>query len=90
MEVGVGLAYHDWTPMFRFPKSLVIPPSRGQRILKFVVCASKLKSKFDQGKIKNKKVRTKAISILCQTNAIEPKEIASPSIAVNPAIKTKK
>ena len=41
-------------------------------------------------KIKNKKVRTKAISILCQTNAIEPKEIASPSIAVNPAIKTKK
>ena len=40
-------------------------------------------------KIKNKNVRTRAISILCQTNAIEPKEIASPSIAVNPAIKTK-
>jgi hypothetical protein len=55
MKVGVGLAYHDWTAMFRFPKSLVIPPNRGQRILKFVVCASKLKSKFDQGKIKNKK-----------------------------------
>jgi hypothetical protein len=55
MKVGVGLAYNDWTPMFRFPKSLVIPPSRGQRILKFVVCASKLKSKFDQGIIKNKK-----------------------------------
>ena len=55
MKVGVGLAYNDWTPMFRFPKSLVIPPNRGQRILKFVVCASKLKSKFDQGKIKNKK-----------------------------------
>lgn len=55
MKVGVGLEYNDWTPMFRFPKSLVIPPSRGQRILKFVVCASKLKSKFDQGIIKNKK-----------------------------------
>ena len=55
MKVGVGLAYYDWTAMFRFPKSLVIPPNRGQRILKFVVCASKLKSKFDQGKIKNKK-----------------------------------
>ena len=55
MKVGFGLAYNDWTPMFRFPKSLVIPPSRGQRILKFVVCASKLKSKFDQGIIKNKK-----------------------------------
>jgi hypothetical protein len=55
MKVGLGLAYNDWTPMFRFPKSIIIPPSRGQRILKFVVCASKLKSKFDQGKIKNKK-----------------------------------
>jgi len=55
MKVGLGLAYNDWTVMFRFPKSLVIPPSRGQRILKFVICASKLKSKFDQGIIKNKK-----------------------------------
>ena len=55
MKVGLGLAYNDWTAMFRFPKSLVIPPSRGQRILKFVICASKLKSKFDQGIIKNKK-----------------------------------
>ena len=55
MKVGLGLAYNDWTPMFRFPKSIIIPPSRGQRILKFVVCASKLKSKFDQGIIKNKK-----------------------------------
>ena len=55
MKVGLGLAYNDWTAMFRFPKSIIIPPNRGQRILKFVVCASKLKSKFDQGKIKNKK-----------------------------------
>ena len=55
MKVGPGLAYNDWTPMFRFPKSLIVPPNRGQRILKFVVCASKTKSKFDQGKIKNKK-----------------------------------
>ncbi|MDA9645104.1 TerB family tellurite resistance protein [bacterium] len=55
MKVGLGLAYNDWTAMFRFPKSIIIPPNRGQRILKFVVCASKIKSKFDQGKIKNKK-----------------------------------
>ena len=55
MKVGPGLAYNDWTPMFRFPKSLIVPPNRGQRILKFVVYASKTKSKFDQGKIKNKK-----------------------------------
>jgi hypothetical protein len=55
MKVGLGLAYNDWTAMFRFPKSIIIPPNRGQRILKFVVCASKLKSKFDQGIIKNKK-----------------------------------
>ena len=55
MKVGLAFAYNDWTAMFRFPKSIIIPPNRGQRILKFVVCASKLKSKFDQGKIKNKK-----------------------------------
>ena len=55
MKVALGLAYNDWTAMFRFPKSIIIPPNRGQRILKFVVCASKIKSKFDQGKIKNKK-----------------------------------
>ena len=55
MKVGLELAYNDWTTMFRFPKSIIIPPNRGQRILKFFVCASKLKSKFDQGKIKNKK-----------------------------------
>ena len=47
----------------------------------------KISTKKKEG---NKKVRTKAISILCQTNAIELKEITSPSIAVNPAIKTKK
>ena len=55
MKVGLAFAYNDWTAMFRFPKSIIIPPNRGQRILKFVVCASKLKSKFDQGIIKNKK-----------------------------------
>ena len=55
MKVGLAFAYNDWTAMFRFPKSLIIPPNRGQRTLKFVVCASKLKSKFDQGKTKNKK-----------------------------------
>ena len=55
MKVGLGFSYIDWTPMFRFPKSLVIPPNRGERKLKFVIYATKLKAKFEQGKIKNKK-----------------------------------
>ena len=55
MKVGLGFAYLEWSTMFRLPKTLVIPPNRGKRILKFVVCSSKIKSKFDQGKIKNKK-----------------------------------
>ena len=55
MKVGLGYAYNMWTPMFRFPVSLVIPPNRGKRKLKFVVSATKLNAEFDNGKIKNKK-----------------------------------
>jgi len=55
MKVGLGYAYNSWTPMFRFPASLVIPPNRGKRKLKFVVSATKLNAEFDNGKIKNKK-----------------------------------
>ena len=31
MKVGLGYAYNAWTPMFRFPVSIVIPPNRGKR-----------------------------------------------------------
>ena len=55
MKVGLGYAYNAWTPMFRFPVSIVIPPNRGKRKLKFVVSATKLNAEFDNGKIKNKK-----------------------------------
>ena len=34
MKVGLGFAYHEWTTMFRFPKSLVIPPNRGSKNIK--------------------------------------------------------
>ena len=40
--------------MFRFPVSLVIPPNRGKRKLKFVVSATKLNAKFENGKIEIK------------------------------------
>ena len=55
MEVKPGYGYFEWTPIFLFPKSLVVPPYRGKRKLKFVVNASKVNAKFDQGKIANKK-----------------------------------
>ncbi len=55
MKVGLGFAYNEWTPMFRFPKTLVVPPNRGERKLKFVIYTTKLKAKFEKGKIKNKK-----------------------------------
>ena len=30
MKVGIGFAYNEWTPMFRFPVHLVVPPYRGK------------------------------------------------------------
>ena len=55
MKVGFGYVYNMWTPIFRFPVSLVIPPNRGKRKIKFVVSATKLKAEFENGKIKKKK-----------------------------------
>ena len=51
MKVGLNFAYNEWTPMFIFPKSMIEPPYRGNRKLKFIVTASKLNAKFEQGKI---------------------------------------
>ena len=51
MEAEPGYGYFEWTPIFIFPKSLVIPPYRGERKIKFVVSATKINAKFEQGKI---------------------------------------
>ena len=55
MEVKSGYGYFEWTPIFLFPKSIIVPPYRGERKIKFVVNASKVNAKFEQGKITNKK-----------------------------------
>jgi len=72
MKVGLGYAYNSWTPMFRFPASLVIPPNRGKRKLKFVVSATKLNAEFDNGKIKNKKDFYLEVETLFYLNFEEP------------------
>ena len=55
MKVGFGFAYNEWTPMFRFPVHLVAPPNRGKRKIKFIVSATKINAKFENGLIKKKK-----------------------------------
>ena len=72
MKVGLGYAYNSWTPMFRFPASLVIPPNRGKRKLKFLVSATKLNAEFDNGKIKNKKDLYLEVETLFYLNFEEP------------------
>ena len=72
MKVGLGYAYNMWTPMFRFPVSIVIPPNRGKRKLKFVVSATKLNAEFDNGKIKNKKDLYFEVETLFYLNFEEP------------------
>ena len=67
IESKPGYGYFEWTPIFIFPKSLVIPPYRGKRKIKFVVSATKINAKFDEGKIVNDKdfyFSTEAILIL--------------------------
>ena len=72
MKVGVGFAFNMWTPMFRFPASLVIPPNRGKRKLKFIVSATKLNGEFENGKIKNKKDLYFDVETLFYLNFEEP------------------
>ena len=55
METKPGYGYFEWTPIFLFPKSLVVPPYRGERKIKFVVSTTKINAKFEQGKIVNEK-----------------------------------
>ena len=43
MKVGLGYAYNSWTPMFRFPVSLVIPPNRGKTKIKISSKCYKIK-----------------------------------------------
>ena len=56
MKVGFGFAYNEWTPMFRFPVHLVVPPNRGKRKIKFIVSATKINAQFENGLIKKKKI----------------------------------
>ena len=72
MKVGFGYAYNVWTPIFRFPISLVIPPNRGKRKIKFVVSATKLNAEFENGKIKNKKDLYFDVETLYDLNFEEP------------------
>ena len=72
MKVGLNFAYNDWTPMFIFPKSYLIPPYRGNRKIKFVVSSSKLNAKFVDGKIKNKKDLYFNIDTIYELNFEEP------------------
>ena len=72
MKVGFGYAYNMWTPIFRFPVSLVIPPNRGKRKIKFVVSATKLNAEFENGKIKNKKDLYFDVETLFDLNFEEP------------------
>ena len=51
MKAGYGYEYFEWTPMFIFPKSLIVPPYRGERKIKFVINSTKIDAKFEQGKI---------------------------------------
>ena len=51
IETKLGYGYFEWTPIFLFPKSIVVPPYRGERKIKFVVSATKINAKFEQGKI---------------------------------------
>ena len=55
MKVGFGFAYNEWTPMFRFPVHLVVPPNRGKRKIKFIVSATKINAQFENGLIKKKR-----------------------------------
>ena len=72
MKVGFGYAYNMWTTMFRFPASLVIPPNRGKRKIKFVVSATKLNAEFENGKIKNKKDLYFDVETIFDLNFEEP------------------
>ena len=72
MEVKVGYAYDIWTPMFFFPKSIVVPPYRGERKIKFVLSATKINAKFEQGKTVRKKDLYLSTETILNLNFQEP------------------
>jgi len=72
MKVGFGYAYNMWTPIFRFPVSLVIPPNRGKRKIKFIVSATKINAKFENGLIKKKKDLYFDVETIFELNFEEP------------------
>ena len=72
IKVEYGSAYNEWTAMFRFPKSLVVPPNRGKRKLKFIISATKIKATFEQGKVKNDKDLYFEVETLYDLNFDEP------------------
>ena len=55
MRIERGYGYFQWTPMFLFPKTQLIPPYRGERRLKFKLFMTNKKAKFNKGGIVNKK-----------------------------------
>ena len=72
MKVGIGFAYNEWTPMFRFPVHLVVPPYRGKRKIKFIVSATKINAKFENGLIKKKKDLYFDLETIFELNFDEP------------------
>ena len=72
MKVGFGFAYNEWTPMFRFPVHLVVPPYRGKRKIKFIVSATKINAQFENGLIKKKKDLYFDLETIFELNFEEP------------------
>ena len=72
MKVGFGFAYNEWSPMFRFPVHLVVPPYRGKRKIKFIVSATKINAKFENGLIKKKKDLYFDLETIFELNFEEP------------------
>ena len=72
MKVGIGFAYNEWTPMFRFPVHLVVPPYRGKRKIKFIVSATKINAQFENGLIKKKKDLYFDLETIFELNFDEP------------------
>ena len=72
MRVEQGYGYFEWTPMFLFPKTQLIPPYRGERRLKFRLYMTNKKAKFDQGNIVNKNDLYYSTDFIFNLNFKEP------------------
>ena len=72
MRVEPGYGYFDWTPMFLFPKTQLIPPYRGERKLKFKLFMTNKKAKFEKGNIINKKDLYYSTEFIFNLNFEEP------------------